>query len=169
MVEARNTVGGAALARNGGIMWSTAQTSSGGSRWKPVVVCAMLSALASSADAQSIATLKGRVTDASGAILRGASVSVQEEDTGVQRTVTTDAAGGYQFPFLAVGTYRLAVQLLERGERARMVTLSDGNYSHVPIDTLLHGRKSVDVSALYDKASYRARLMRVEGMPMFLY
>jgi len=63
----------------------------------------------------------------------------------------------------------LAVQLLERGEKARMVTLSDGNYGHVPIDTLLKGSKSVDVSALYDKAGYRARLMRVEGMPMFLY
>ena len=63
----------------------------------------------------------------------------------------------------------LAIQLLERGEKARMVTLTDGNYAHVPIDTLLQGRKSVDVSALYDRASYRARLMRVEGMPMFLY
>ena len=63
----------------------------------------------------------------------------------------------------------LAVQLLERGETARMVTLSDGNYSHVPIETMLRGRKSVDVSALYDRAAYRARLMRVEGMPMFLY
>ncbi len=63
----------------------------------------------------------------------------------------------------------LAVQLIERGEAGRMVTLSDGNYSHVPIDTLLKGTKSVDVSALYDRATYRARLMRVEGMPMFLY
>jgi 6-phosphofructokinase 1 len=63
----------------------------------------------------------------------------------------------------------LAVQLLHRGEAGRMVTLTDGNYSHVPIDTLLTGRKSVDVSALYDRDSYRARLMRVEGMPMFLY
>ena len=63
----------------------------------------------------------------------------------------------------------LAVQLIERGEHGRMVTLADGNYDHVPIDTLLKGRKSVDVSALYDKASYRARLMRIEGMPMFLY
>lgn len=63
----------------------------------------------------------------------------------------------------------LAVQLVERGEAGRMVTLTDGNYSHVPIDTLLHGKKSVDVSALYDRATYRARLMRVEGMPMFLY
>ena len=63
----------------------------------------------------------------------------------------------------------LAVQLLQRGETARMVTLTDGNYSHVPADTLLQGRKSVDVSALYDAEGYRARLMRVEGMPMFLY
>ena len=63
----------------------------------------------------------------------------------------------------------LAVQLLQRGETARMVTLTDGNYGHVPIGTLLEGRKSVDVSALYDAEGYRARLMRVEGMPMFLY
>ena len=63
----------------------------------------------------------------------------------------------------------LAVQLIARGETARMVTLRDGNYCHVPIDTLLNGTKSVDVSALYDKAGYRARLMHVEGMPMFLY
>ena len=63
----------------------------------------------------------------------------------------------------------LAVQLLERGEKARMVTLDDGNYGHVPIDTLLQGTKCVDVAALYDPDHYRARLMRVEGMPMFLY
>ena len=63
----------------------------------------------------------------------------------------------------------LAVQLLQRGEKARMVTLADGNYGHVPIDTLLGGRKSVDVDGLYDPLTYRARLMRIEGMPMFLY
>ncbi|HEX5181896.1 MAG TPA: ATP-dependent 6-phosphofructokinase [Allosphingosinicella sp.] len=63
----------------------------------------------------------------------------------------------------------LAVQLLQRGEKARMVALIGGNYDHVPADTLLKGRKSVDISGLYDAASYRAKLMRVEGMPMFLY
>jgi 6-phosphofructokinase 1 len=68
---------------------------------------------------------------------------------------------------LAFGS--LAVQLLARGETGRMVTLTDGNYSHVPADTLLTGRKSVDVSGLYDASAYRAKLMRVEGMPMFLY
>ena len=63
----------------------------------------------------------------------------------------------------------LAIQLLQRGEKARMVVLKDGNYQHVPVDTLLNGKKSVDVAGLYDPATYRARLMRVESMPMFLY
>jgi ATP-dependent phosphofructokinase / diphosphate-dependent phosphofructokinase len=63
----------------------------------------------------------------------------------------------------------LAIQLLQRGEIGRMVTLTDGNYAHVPIDTLLNGTKSVEVDAVYDPSAYRAKLMRVEGMPMFLY
>jgi 6-phosphofructokinase 1 len=63
----------------------------------------------------------------------------------------------------------LAVQLLQRKEAGRMVTLTSGRYDHVPANTLLKGTKSVDVEALYDVEGYRARLMRVEGMPMFLY
>ncbi len=63
----------------------------------------------------------------------------------------------------------LAIQLVARNECARMVALKDGNYSHVPIGTLEEGEKSVDVSGLYDPSLYRAKVMRVEGMPMFLY
>jgi ATP-dependent phosphofructokinase / diphosphate-dependent phosphofructokinase len=63
----------------------------------------------------------------------------------------------------------LAIQLLQRGEKGRMVTLKGGNYGHVPAGTLLEGVKSVDVPSLYDPTAYRAKLMRVEGMPMFLY
>ena len=63
----------------------------------------------------------------------------------------------------------LAIQLLQQGKSGRMVALRDGNYCHVPAETLLQSQKSVDVSALYDAQNYRAKLMRVEGMPMFLY
>jgi len=63
----------------------------------------------------------------------------------------------------------LAVQLLESGTSGRMLALKSGNYDHVPIDTLLGGTKSVDVDALYDPTAYRAKLARIEGMPMFLY
>jgi ATP-dependent phosphofructokinase / diphosphate-dependent phosphofructokinase len=63
----------------------------------------------------------------------------------------------------------LAVQLLQQGVHGRMIALKGGNYDHMPIGTLLTGTKIVDVAALYDPDHYRARLLRVEGMPMFLY
>lgn len=63
----------------------------------------------------------------------------------------------------------LAIQKIEAGETGRMLALRDGNYSHVPIDTLLGGTKTVDVDKLYDPVRYRPKLTHVEGMPMFLY
>jgi hypothetical protein len=73
-------------------------------------VCAVLSALVCSAHAQAIATLKGRVTDASGAIVRGATITVRVEVTGVQRSATSDGTGDHQFAFLPVGAYRVEIQ-----------------------------------------------------------
>ena len=63
----------------------------------------------------------------------------------------------------------LAVQLLSRGETGRMVALKNGSYSHVAIGIVESGVKSVDVAQLYDPERYRARLMHIEQMPMFLY
>ena len=63
----------------------------------------------------------------------------------------------------------MAVQLLRDGEKGRMVALKDGNYCHVPNDCVVAGQKIVDVERLYDREAYRARIQRVEGMPMFLY
>jgi hypothetical protein len=71
---------------------------------------AVLSPLASSASAQSTATLKGRVTDASGAIVRGATITVRVEETGVERSAISAATGDYQFTFLPVGAYRVDIQ-----------------------------------------------------------
>lgn len=63
----------------------------------------------------------------------------------------------------------LAVQLIEQDRMANMVCLTDGNYGVVPIDTLLKDSKGVNVSGLYDANQYRASLVQVEDMPMFLY
>ncbi|MFC3711661.1 6-phosphofructokinase [Sphingoaurantiacus capsulatus] len=63
----------------------------------------------------------------------------------------------------------LAVQLIEEKRHGRMLALKNGAYTHVPVDTLLHGTKIVDVDALYDRDAYRAKLAKIEGMPMFLY
>ena len=63
----------------------------------------------------------------------------------------------------------LAVQLIEQDRMGNMVCLDDGNYRCVPADTLLKSSKGVNVSGLYDANHYRANLVQVEDMPMFLY
>lgn len=67
----------------------------------------------------------------------------------------------------AFGT--LAVQLIERGETGRLVALRDGNYEHVPINTVVQQVKKLDIAHLYDPTTYRAKISAVAGMPMFLY
>jgi hypothetical protein len=55
--------------------------------------------------------LSGRVTDQSGAVVRGASVVVRNLATGVTESATTQHAGLYQFPALMPGTYSIAASL----------------------------------------------------------
>jgi outer membrane receptor protein involved in Fe transport len=56
------------------------------------------------------AQITGRVTDASQAILVGANVSLVNTETGVRRTVQTNADGYFTVPLLSRGTYRIEVQ-----------------------------------------------------------
>ncbi len=58
----------------------------------------------------STASLAGTVTDSSGASIPGAKVTVQNNDTGLTQTFTTEARGEFLFPRLPVGNYRLTVE-----------------------------------------------------------
>ena len=51
------------------------------------------------------AVLEGTVNDASGAVIRGASVQVLAADTGISQEQQTNSNGYYRFPGLAVGRY----------------------------------------------------------------
>src|SRR5947208_3463152 len=52
-------------------------------------------------------TISGTVSDASGAVLPGAKIVIQNEDTGISRTAQSDAAGRYSAPLLSLGKYRV--------------------------------------------------------------
>jgi 6-phosphofructokinase 1 len=62
----------------------------------------------------------------------------------------------------------LAVQLIKQGETGRMVALNDGRYTSVPVDTVVSGKKRVDVEKFYDVDLYRPKIKQYIGMPMFL-
>lgn len=54
-------------------------------------------------------TLTGTVTDTSGAVVPGATVTAQNVQTGVNSTATTDSAGIYRFTNLQPGTYKVTI------------------------------------------------------------
>src|SRR5207248_4457706 len=54
-------------------------------------------------------SLGGTVTDPAGAVVPAATVKVQNEDTGLNKTVTTEADGTFLFPAMPVGRYKLTV------------------------------------------------------------
>jgi 6-phosphofructokinase len=62
----------------------------------------------------------------------------------------------------------LAVQLIKGRETGKMVALRDGRYTSIPVDTVISGRKRVDVARFYDVENYRPKIQEYVGMPMFL-
>ena len=75
------------------------------------VAAFMITIAGGAASAQATAELNGRVTDESGAVLPGVTVTATQSDTGFARAVVTDETGGYVMPNLPTGPYRLEVAL----------------------------------------------------------
>src|SRR5262245_26720619 len=68
--------------------------------------------IASGAKAQSIVTgaVNGTVTDASGAIIANAKVTLTNESTQEIQSVSSNESGVYQFPLLKPGRYSVSVE-----------------------------------------------------------
>ena len=78
---------------------------------KTAWIALVLLVLSTAAWAQGTAQLNGRVTDESGAVLPGVTVTATQTDTGFVRTTVTDDTGNYAMPNLPLGPYRLEVSL----------------------------------------------------------
>jgi hypothetical protein len=70
-----------------------------------------LAVLATSVFAQSAGSLRGTVTDTSGAVVPGATVTLANEGTRFSRDMVTNATGGFFFAAVDPGTYSLKVAL----------------------------------------------------------
>src|SRR5262249_60331898 len=67
---------------------------------------ALVAAVSGPASAQvSTGEIFGRVTDATGAVLPGATVTIASAALIQAQTVATSASGGYRFPQIPIGTY----------------------------------------------------------------
>lgn len=65
-----------------------------------------IAAFAFTANAQTVSgTLRGTVTDANGAAIPNATVTVRSTETGLERTAVSSGDGLFNFPFLPIGNY----------------------------------------------------------------
>src|SRR6202011_2575472 len=69
-----------------------------------------LTLVATTTWAQTSSRFSGTVKDSSGGTVSGAAVTLTNQATNVSRTTTSDSEGGYLFPAVEAGVYRLAVE-----------------------------------------------------------
>ena len=76
-----------------------------------LVVLALTAVFAVQMVGQSTLTgdIAGTVTDPSGAVVSGATVSVKSASTGVSQSTTSNASGAFRLPLLKPDTYRLTI------------------------------------------------------------
>jgi hypothetical protein len=77
------------------------------------------------------ADIIGRVTDASGAVLPGATVTIEHVATGDVRTQTTTATGDYAFTLLPIGTYTVKIELQGFQTQNARVAIATGDRARV--------------------------------------
>ncbi|MBX3290229.1 MAG: TonB-dependent receptor [Acidobacteria bacterium] len=92
------------------------------------VLCAVLAVSAVAQDLDDVG-ISGRVTDTNGEAVPGATVTAKQVQTGLSRSVTTNASGRYQLIELPPGTYtiRFEAQGFGAKERIDLVTVSGQN------------------------------------------
>src|SRR5215213_10725776 len=79
------------------------------------------------------ATLSGRIEDARGAVVSGASVTATHLETNQQLITTTDGEGRYRFPYLRIGGYALTVDAQGFTAVTKQLTVSVGQALDLPV------------------------------------
>jgi hypothetical protein len=85
------------------------------------------------------ASIGGRVTDPSGAVVPGATVTARQRDTNVKAETVTDSEGRFRFPYLRIGPYEIVIHMSGFSDAIRALTLSAGSAFELPISLTIGG------------------------------
>ena len=106
----------------------------------------------------SAASLGGTITDASGGVLRGATVAVANVDTGIVSRTTTNNSGVYNFPSLPIGNYEVTVEASGFTPAKRTgLRLGVGSSANLSISMVVAGSiTEIEVSGTVDSVMLEA-------------
>ncbi len=95
------------------------------------------------------ASLSGRVTDPTGAVVQHALVIAKQVTTNIVKSTSTDTEGRFRFPYLPVGSYEISVDQAGFAIATRSVILTVGADIHLPILLVVAGNEtSVSVNEI---------------------
>ena len=94
------------------------------------------------------ADIVGRVTDPSGAVLPGATITVENAATQETRVAPSNATGDYVFNLLPIGTYTIKIELAGFGSQTSRVTLTGRSCTAFSEMSALHSNAFSDVPEL---------------------
>jgi hypothetical protein len=113
------------------------------------VVCLLSSKAA--AQGETTSAIVGEVRDASNAMLRGATVTITNHETGLKRSARTDDAGRFNFPQLKPGTYSVRVEA-QGFEPQQNDTVGSGLGQKQTVDFILKVARSDEVVEVSSEA-----------------
>ncbi len=123
---------------------------------RPMSLLVSLLILGASAGASAqtqLGTIEGEITDRTGAVLPGVTVTTTSQERGVSRTTTSDAAGRFRFAAMPTGRYRLTTEL----SGFRSVTI---------VDNLVETDKTTEVPIRMEVAQVEAAVNVVGEVPI---
>ena len=77
------------------------------SGWTTLILLAMLMTASLGLAQTFTGTIRGTVADQSGAAIPEATITVTDVNTGLTRSMTSGPQGGFDFPALPIGVYRV--------------------------------------------------------------
>jgi hypothetical protein len=107
--------------------------------WKVVIVMVLLAhslgtpKVALGQQTINYASVGGRVTDATEAVMSGAQVAARETETNLTTTTSTDQEGRFRFPYLKPSQYEIRVTAAGFAETKRIITLTVGAVVELPV------------------------------------
>ncbi len=111
------------------------------------LVSGLLAPFAAAQETINNASLAGRVTDPSGAVISNATVTARAVATDVATTASTDASGRFRFPYLQVGQYDVVIHDQGFADAKRSVALTIGAAFDLPVQMTVGTTQTVSVNA----------------------
>jgi carboxypeptidase family protein len=128
-----------------------------------LVLCAIFAAQAAFAqESLNYASVSGRVSDASGAVIEGAQVTARQTDTNLTSSANSDREGRFRFPYLRVGRYEITIHHQGFTDLTRSLTLTVGSAFELPV-SLAVASTETNITVRGDMAVLEAARSQIAG------